>query len=96
MAMTQSETSFFDYFCDRCGAPFCERAQVMNLALNYVDEMYCLACLAAEQGLTEADIAQFAKDYVYARECFKTPWDHFAGQAQNCPRLTTHTCFCQD
>jgi hypothetical protein len=96
MAMTQSETSFFIYPCDRCGAPFCERVQVMNLALNYVDEMYCLACLAAEQGMDEAGIAQFAKDYVYARECFKTPWDHFAEQAKTCPRLFTHTCFCQD
>jgi hypothetical protein len=91
-----SDAAFFDYYCDRCGAPFCERVQIMNLALNYVDEMFCLMCLAAEQGLSEADMATFARDYVYGRECFKTPWDHFGPQARQCPRLTTETCFCQD
>lgn len=90
------EAAFFDYCCDRCGALFCERVQVMNLALNYVDEMYCLACLAAEQGLGEAEMADFARDYVYARECFKTPWDHFAAQAARCPRLSTGNCHCGD
>lgn len=95
-AMSLPEASFFDYYCDRCGAPFCERVQVMNLALDYVEEMYCLTCLAAEQGMSEADLAQFAKDYVYSRECFKTPWDNFADKAKACPRLATQTCHCQD
>ncbi len=88
--------SFFDYPCDRCGAMFCERVQIMNLALNYVDEQYCLACLAAEQGLSEAAMADFAREYVLARECFKTPWDHFAPRARQCPRLPEGTCHCQD
>lgn len=89
-------SAFFDYACDRCGAPFCERVQIMNLALDYVDEMYCLSCLATEQAMADADLAEFAKDYVYARECFKTPWDNFADKAVTCPKLQTQQCFCQD
>lgn len=92
--MTAIADSFFDYYCDRCGAPLCERVQIMNLALNYVDEVYCLQCLASEQGLNEAELAAFAKSYVYARECFKTPWDNF--KAKDCPRIALHQCFCQD
>lgn len=68
----------------------------MNLALDYVEEMYCLTCLAAEQGMTEADLAAFAKDYVYARECFKTPWDNFGPRAVKCPLLPAGGCHCQD
>lgn len=90
------ESLFFDYHCDRCDALFCERVQIMNLALNYIDEMFCLSCLAKEQDLSEAEMAQFAKEYVYARECFKTPWDNFSPQAQQCPRLPLQQCFCQD
>jgi hypothetical protein len=92
--MTNPAESFFDYFCDRCGAPFCERVQVMNLALNYVEEQYCLPCLAAEQDMGQADFAAFAKEYVYARECFKTPWDNF--NALVCPHIEAQQCFCQD
>lgn len=86
--------SFFDYTCDRCGAPLCERVQVINLALDYVDDLYCLRCLAEEHEKTEAELAAFAKDYVYARECFKTPWDNFNAKA--CPRLEQNQCYCQD
>jgi hypothetical protein len=85
---------FFIYACDRCGAPFCERVQIMNLALDYVDEQYCLACLATEQEMGQPEIAAFAKDYVHARECFKTPWDNVNAAA--CPRIEQHQCFCQD
>lgn len=88
------DTAFFDYTCDRCGAPVCERVQIMNLALNYVETLFCLHCLAGEQDLTEAAMAEFAKAYVHARECFKTPWDTFNASA--CPKISTHTCYCQD
>lgn len=87
---------FFAYACDRCGAPLCERVQVMNLALNYVEELFCLACLAAEQEMPENALADFAREYVYARECFKTPWDQFAARARDCPRLSAGRCFCGD
>jgi len=85
---------FFDYTCDRCGAPFCERVQLMNLALDYVDEQFCLACLAAGQDMNETAMADFARDYIDSRECFKTPWEKF--DATGCPKLATHSCHCQD
>lgn len=87
---------FFDYACDRCGALVCERVQIMNLALDNVEELFCLACLAEEQDMEQPALAEFARDYVYSRECFKTPWDAFAAQAQRCPNLANHTCYCQD
>ena len=85
---------FFDYNCDRCGAPVCERVQIMNLALDNVDELFCLVCLAEEQEMGPVELAEFAKAYVYSRECFKTPWDAF--KAKSCPRLSTGECYCQD
>jgi len=87
---------FFDYTCDRCGAPVCERVQIMNLALDNVDELFCLACLAEEQDMAQPALAEFARDYVYSRECFKTPWDSFSAQAKQCPRLPQNECHCQD
>ena len=93
-AMTQDNLSFFDYTCDRCGAAVCERVQIMNLALNYVEDLYCLACLAEEQGMSQPELAEFAKEYVHSRECFNTPWDAF--NAKPCPRLPLHQCHCQD
>jgi hypothetical protein len=92
--MTPADASFFDYTCDRCGAPVCERVQIMNLALDYVEDIYCLACLAAEQGTSEHELADFAKAYVHSRECFKTPWDKF--DASRCPKLAQNQCYCQD
>ena len=85
---------FFDYTCDRCGAPVCERMQIMNLALDNIDDLYCLACLAEEQDMAQPALADFAREYVYSRECFKTPWD--AVDAKGCPRLSTGECYCQD
>lgn len=90
------DLGFFDYTCDRCGAPVCERVQIMNLALDYVDELFCLSCLAAELDMTAPALADYARQYVQARECFKTPWDAFAPQALQCPQLTLKQCYCQD
>jgi len=88
-----AESPFFDYMCDRCGGPFCERVNVMNLALNYVDETFCLPCLSAELGKSESDLADFAWLYVQARDCFKDPWMKFDASA--CPKLEDKTCYCQ-
>jgi hypothetical protein len=90
------ESLFFDYTCDHCGSPVCERMQIMNLSLDYIEELYCLSCLSKQQGLSEAEMAETAKDYVQGRECFKTPWDNFAPQAQQCPLLKYQLCSCQD
>jgi hypothetical protein len=94
--MSLPESAFFDYTCDTCGASICERLQIMNLTLDYVDDLYCLDCLAKEQDLPPPEMAEFAKAYVHARECFKTPWDAFAPKAVQCPRIATGQCFCQD
>lgn len=87
-------TDFFDYTCDRCGSPFCERVQIMNLALDHVEEMYCLNCLAEDQGISPQELAASLKDYIHTRECFQTPWKKF--NVSNCPKLEEQTCFCQD
>lgn len=84
----------FDYYCAKCDAPFCERVSIMNLALNYVEDGFCLSCLAADHQMSEAELSVFVRDYVEARECFKTPWDNF--NATGCPRLETKECHCQD
>lgn len=92
--MNADAPSFFDYYCDRCDAPFCERVQLMNLALDNTEDAYCLACLAADHDMDEAGMAAFANDYIQSRDCFKTPWQAF--DARPCPRVSTHTCYCQD
>lgn len=92
--MSTPEALFFDYSCDLCGAPVCERVQLMNLALNYEEELFCLDCLAKEQDMAPAELADFAKSYVYSRDCFKNPWMKF--NATTCPKIATHQCFCQD
>lgn len=84
---------FFDYRCDHCGQPFCERVHVMNMTLDHIEEEACLSCLANEYNKTEAEMAKFCWDYVQARECFKTPWMHF--NAKTCPHQANATCHCQ-
>lgn len=66
----------------------------MNLALNYEEALYCLDCLAKEQDMPPAELADFAKTYVYSRDCFKTPWFKF--NAKPCPLQALGQCFCQD
>ncbi len=95
-AMNKVDAAFFDYHCDRCDAPVCERVQVMNLALNYVEDLFCMPCLALEEGLPLTQILPTAKDYVQARDCFKLPWEQFSAQAAVCPLLKENSCFCQD
>jgi hypothetical protein len=91
--VTTTDDAFFDYYCARCDSPFCERVHIMNLALNYLDDEYCLACLAQEQQMDEPGMAAFVKEYVFSRECFQTPWENF--DATGCPRLKTNTCYCR-
>lgn len=61
-------------FCAECAAPLCLRKQVINLALGYADEMYCLVCLAGEKNKDPEDILVSMRDYVHLRECFRTQW----------------------
>lgn len=87
-----STRSFFSYYCDRCDRPFCERIHVMNLALNHIDEEYCLECLADDTAQSPEDFYTWILEYVQERECFLTPWTNFSVAA--CPRITDKTCFC--
>ncbi len=64
----------------------------MNLALDNLDDEYCLDCLAkGERALPEA-FYHWIVEYINARDCFKSPWDAF--NAAPCPRITDKTCFC--
>jgi hypothetical protein len=93
-----SEAEFFDYHCALCDAYFCERVHLMNLALENLEDEYCLVCLAKEQEMSLKDVSAFVYGYVESRECFKTPWDKF--EASKCPYLDPashppHGCYCQ-
>lgn len=86
-------TDFFEYVCDGCGKPFCERIHVMNLVLDNLDEEFCLECLAAEESHEPEGFYQWIINYVDARECFKSVWDKF--DASPCPRIPDKSCFCK-
>jgi len=85
--------SFFDYFCTQCDAPFCERVHLMNLALDYLEDEYCLDCLSGLQGCTVPDLADSVTAYIHTRDCFLNPWKMFDASA--CPRRDLKTCLCQ-
>ena len=84
---------FFDYRCDACGAPFCERIHVMNLTLDRIETELCMDCLAKEYNMPPAEMADYTWDYVQARDCFKNPWESFNASA--CPKISLQQCFCQ-
>lgn len=84
---------FFDYTCDQCGTPFCERIHVMNMALDRIEEEFCLTCLAQHENLSPEDFYHWIVDYVMARDCFQSPWEKF--NANPCPRIVDKTCFCK-
>ncbi len=86
-------SNFFDYTCDTCGEPFCERVNIMNLALGFVEDAFCLNCLAQTHNQTEEDMAAFCWDYVKTRDCFKAPWLKF--NASVCPKISNKHCYCQ-
>jgi hypothetical protein len=84
----------FDYYCSRCDATYCERVNLLNLALDYDDDGFCLACLCAEQ-TTETPQALVAAllPYINSRDCFKKPWH--AQDTRHCARKADATCFCE-
>lgn len=85
---------FFEYQCDSCNRPFCERIHLMNLALDRIEEECCLECLSKAEGLSPAEFYNWILEYVMARDCFKTPWNSF--NASLCPRLADKSCFCKE
>jgi hypothetical protein len=86
-------SNFFDYYCEQCDAPFCERVHLMNLALDYVETEYCLPCLAQELEQTPESLSAFVWEYICARDCFRNPWQQF--NATTCPKIEESNCFCQ-
>jgi len=87
-------SDWMPYSCMQCGAAFCERVQIMNLALDYVDVQYCLSCLAAENEQPIEKLTGHIKGYIHSRECFETPW--LSVPVRQCPNLKTNACYCQD
>jgi hypothetical protein len=88
--------SFFEYACDRCNAPVCERQTLIALALDVEEETLCIACLETQEGLTRDAFLPKTKRYIQSRDCFKKPWNAMAEQAKNCPLLPLGQCPCQD
>jgi hypothetical protein len=64
----------------------------MNLALGYVDDAFCLACLASNVGRTPEAMATYCYRYVSARDCFHDPWKKF--DPNGCPKATEGNCHC--
>jgi hypothetical protein len=87
---------FFEYACDRCNAPVCERQALIALALGVEEETLCMACLEIQEGLAQAVFLPKTKRYIQSRDCFKKPWNAVAEHAKNCPMLPLGHCPCQD
>jgi hypothetical protein len=85
---------FFDYECDACQAPVCERMLLFALAHDYEEETLCLDCLVEKEGVDKVVFVEKTKTYIQSRNCFKKPWDAF--DASGCPLLEKGSCFCQD
>jgi hypothetical protein len=80
--------------CDRCGAALCLRKQVINLALGFVDQMFCLGCLGKDNQ-TPAELLESLRDYIDGRECFAKQWIRYSS-VEYCPDQTgciPHQCF---
>ena len=90
------DSAFFEYACDKCNAPVCERQTLIGLALGVEEETLCIRCLEAQQDLEQAVFLPKTKRYIQSRDCFKKPWNAVAEQAQNCPLLPLGQCPCQD
>ena len=84
--------TFFDYQCAQCDAAFCERIMLMNLALDIEDEQLCLNCLAQQENLAAQGFYEWILKYIFARDCFKTPWGKV--DVTPCPRIKDKSCFC--
>jgi hypothetical protein len=84
---------FFEYTCDTCATPFCERILIMNMALGFEEEQYCLKCLTQQENQpSEKLFFDWIKDYILARDCFLSPWQKF--NPSPCPRIADQTGFC--
>jgi hypothetical protein len=82
--------------CPGCGAPVCQRAYAINLAVGMAEDQYCLLCLAQEFGQSPEEMLEAGYHYVSSRECFRKAWDKQASDPDSCPRqreCVVETCF---
>jgi hypothetical protein len=83
----------FDYYCAQCDATYCERVNLLNLALAYEEDGYCISCLVQDQqALTPQALVAGLLPYILSRDCFSKPW--LAQNTTHCSRLATQSCFC--
>lgn len=57
---------------------------MINLALGFTDQMYCLACLGNQNEKSPADLLDSLKDYISSRECFAKQWVRYSS-VNYCP-----------
>jgi hypothetical protein len=70
--------------CELSSKPVCRRMFNINLALGYVEEVYCLTELAGMHGQSTAEMFDFGYSYVQSRECFTKEWAKMTNPA-SCP-----------
>jgi hypothetical protein len=92
--LTDAESGFFEYVCDACAAPLCERETLYALALGYEEDTLCCDCLSEQESLPLDALLSSLQGYIQSRECFQKPWKAFEQQAQECPLLLRGTCVC--
>lgn len=63
--------------CSQCNASLCLRKQVINLALDNVDEMFCLRCLAEDSDRSPREVLTSVKGYIRQRDCFAKEWKRY-------------------
>jgi hypothetical protein len=90
--MTTSSPSFFDYSCDVCGAPVCERMLLFTLAHGFEEETLCLACLGEALSLPLDRLIPKTQGYIQSRDCFRKPWDAVTNTA-TCPHREAESAF---
>ena len=81
--------------CFICHRKICMRQQVINLALGYIESMFCLHCLAKDMGRSPAEIIESLRPYISERQCFKQSWIKYQG-VEYCPDpegCVPKTCF---
>jgi hypothetical protein len=81
--------SFFDYACDACDAPVCERMLLFGLANDIEEDTLCLDCLAKQLDVPKGKMMTKTRRYIMSRDCFKKPW--LAFEASGCP-LVENCC----
>lgn len=84
--------------CSKCSEPLCLRKQTINLALNHVEEMFCLTCLGEHYGRKPEDVLLSVKPYIQSRPCFDKEWMRYRDESA-CPQPKTcflASCFAED